>query len=72
MSQKPIVSQLMRNPHVLNQGWTDDEPIPESSISASNDGCGLIILDQEGRHIIINKSSVNELCKLLKKLEKTA
>lgn len=63
-----MITRLFNNPHVLYQGAAED--IPEPAITASTDASGLIVLSQEGRDLLINSESVNELCRLLKKLAK--
>lgn len=64
-----MITRLFNNAHVLFQA-TDDNGFNEVAIGASVDGGGQIVLEQEGRHIVINPASVNELCRLLKKLQK--
>lgn len=64
-----MITRLFDNAHVLFQP-TDDNGFNEVAIGASVDGGGQIILEQEGRHIVINPESVTELCRLLKKLQK--
>lgn len=66
-----MIEKLMQNPHLLHQ--TPDDPeseLPELPIAACTDATGLICISQEGRYIIINRASVNELCKLLRKLQR--
>jgi hypothetical protein len=63
-----MIEKLFNNPHLLHQTADDDSSLPELPISGSVDSADIIVLSQEGRSIVINKASVPELCKLLKKL----
>lgn len=69
-SVRAVTTKLGNNSHVLSQGWNWDQPIPESDIAAFTRNDGMILLCQEGRRLLINQDSVNELCRLLKKLAK--
>lgn len=63
-----MITRLFNNPHVLTQSCAEDMGLPEPAIAACTDACGLIVLSQEGRDLLVNPESVNELCRLLKKL----
>lgn len=63
-----MIARLFNNPHVLFQPFDDEHGIAEQAIAASVDNSGSIVLEQEGRYIVINRASVNELCKLLRTL----
>ena len=63
-----MITKLFNNPHVLFQTADGEFDIAEASIGASVDASGIIVLEQEGRHIVINKKSVRELCKMLRTL----
>lgn len=63
-----MITRLFNNPHVLTQSCAEDM-VPEPAIAASA-SFGLIVLSQEGRDLLLNPESVNELCRLLKKLAK--
>ena len=64
-----MITKLFNNPHVLSQTADDDDcGIAEPAISGSTDASGLIVLVQEGREILVNRKSVPELCRLLRKL----
>jgi hypothetical protein len=65
-----MITRLFNHAHVLFQPFDDEHGVAEQAIAASVDSAGSIVLDQEGRHIVIDKASVNELCRLLKKLQK--
>jgi hypothetical protein len=67
-----MITRLFNHAHVLFQPFDDEHGVAEQAIAASVDSAGSIVLDQEGRHIVIDKASVNELCRLLKKLQKEA
>lgn len=65
-----MITRLYNNPHILNQSCSDEFGMPEPAIAASTDASGLIVLSQERRELLINPESVNELCRLLKKMAK--
>lgn len=66
-----MITTLFKNPRILYQTADDqDHELPEPAIGASNDATGLIVLEQDGRHILVNRASVPELCRLLKDLAK--
>ena len=61
-----MIAKLFNHPHVLYQTPDSDGEIANEAIAGHIDNGGAIILEQEGRHICINRASVPELCKLLK------
>ncbi len=63
-----MITKLFNNPRILSQTADDDSAIEEPAIALHTDASGLIILNQCGREILVNKKSVNELCKVLKEL----
>ncbi len=63
-----MITRLFNHAHVLFQTDDGDGLMPEPAIGASIDANGVIVLEQEGRHIVINRPSVNELCRLLRTL----
>lgn len=65
-----MITKLFNNPHVLSQSpdEADGLGIAEPAISASTDASGLIVLVQEGREILVNRKSVPELCRMLRKM----
>jgi len=68
-----MIHKQFNNAHVLYQQTTDSEnnfDLPEPAIALCNDSSGLIVMNQEGRDIVINKESVKELIVLLKLLSK--
>lgn len=65
-----MITPLFNNAHVLFQP-TDENGFTEVAIAASVDSSGFIVLEQEGRHIVINPAAVNELCRLLRMLRDT-
>lgn len=64
-----MITKLFNHPHVLFQP-TDEHGITEIAIGASVDDGGSILLEQEGRNIVIDPASVPKLCRLLRKLQK--
>ena len=63
-----MITRLFNHAHVLFPGSDDEHGVSEQAIAASIDNGGLIVLEQEGRQILINRGSVNELCRLLRTL----
>jgi hypothetical protein len=63
-----VITKLFNNPRILSQTADDDDSIEEPAIALHTDAGGLIILNQGGNEILVNKNSVNELCKVLKEL----
>jgi hypothetical protein len=63
-----MIRKLFNNPRVLDQTADEDGAMEEPAISLCTDAGGLIILNQCGREILVNKKSVNELCRVLKEL----
>lgn len=65
-----MITKLFNHPHVLHQKPDAEFDIAEQAIGASIDGGGIIVLEQEGRHIVINRKSIPELCRVLRELAK--
>lgn len=65
-----MITRLFNNAHILFQRENDDSMVPEAAIGASVDANKIIVLEQEGRHLVINRASVPELCRLLRELAK--
>ena len=63
-----MVTKLFGQPHILYQKVEDDMSLPEPAVAASVDAGGIIVLSQEGREILVNRSSAKELAKLINKL----
>lgn len=63
-----MITRLFNEACVLFQTSDAEFSAPETAIGASVDSSGIIVLEQEGRHIVINRASVNELCRLLRTL----
>lgn len=65
-----MITKLSSNqPHVLWQSVSEEDcAVPESALAISVDASGIISIQQEADSIILNKASIPELCKLLKKL----
>ncbi len=58
---------MFNSPRILWQATTEDG-LTEVTIGASVDAGDTIVLEQEGRHIAIDPSSVPELRKMLNEL----
>lgn len=55
---------------VVFQPYHDEYGVAEQAIAVSVDTSGLIVLNQEGREILINRSSVPDLVRVLRELVK--
>lgn len=63
-----MIVKPFNNPRVLYQTADDDLGIAEPAITASVDNGGLIILNQEGRDLLVNAATVPELIRMLRDL----
>lgn len=63
-----MIIRQNNSPRVVFQTPDDADSIAEPAIAASRDANGLIILNQEGRDLIINRASVPELVRVLREL----
>lgn len=66
-----MITTMFNSPRILWQPTTN-EGFTETAIGASVDAGGTIVLEQEGRHIVIDPEAVPELRKLLNELAVTA
>lgn len=64
-----MIQTLLKNPMVLHQKPDDDIGVPEPAIAGCTDTSGLILLSQEGREILLNRSSVEEFVRMVRKLK---
>ena len=67
-----MITKLFNHARTLWQKSDDDFAFPVPAISGSTDAGGLIVLEQEGRYIIINRASAKELCTMIRDLKKCA
>lgn len=65
-----MIARQHRNPLVVFQTPDDAGGIAEPAIAASHDDMGLIILNQEGREILINRATAPDLVRALRELSK--
>ncbi len=65
-----MIEILLRHPRILHQTVDAALGLPEPPIAMCADVSPLIVLSQEGREIIVNLASVDELCKALKNLRR--
>lgn len=63
-----MIEILLRHPRILHQTADHDGDMPNSSIAICADITPVIVMSQEGREIILNLESVDELAKALKDL----
>ena len=66
------IVNLYNAPHMLNQKTGDECNLPEPSIAVSHDASPILILAQGDSEILVNPESVDDLCKLLKKIKQAA
>lgn len=67
-----MITKLFNHARTLWQKPDGEYEFPEQAISGSTDAIGLIVLEQEGATIRINRASVHELCAMLRDLKKCA
>jgi hypothetical protein len=65
-----MIEQLFEHARILHQTPDDDLSIQEMPFAACLDSTGIVCISQEGRHIVLNRASVAELCKMLRELVK--
>lgn len=63
-----MIVKLFNHGHVLYQTPDHDGDIANEAIAAQLDNNATICLEQLDQSIVINRASVPDLCKLLKKL----
>lgn len=63
---------MFNAPHMLTQTVGDDCLLPEPCIAVSHDATPILVLAQGDNEILVNLESVNELCRLLKKVKSHA
>lgn len=66
-----MITRLFNHAHVLFQTEDDASMVPEAAIGASIDANNIIVLEQEGRHLVINRATVPELRRLLRYLARS-
>lgn len=65
-----MTTTVMYNaPHMLTQTVGDDCLLPEPCIAVSHDATPILVLNQGDNEILLNLESVNELCRLMKKVK---
>lgn len=62
------ITTMYNAPHMLTQSIDDDCLLPESCIAVSHDASQILVIAQGDNEILVNAESVNELCRLLKKV----
>jgi len=63
------ITTMFNAPHMLTQTVGDDCLLPEPCIAVSHDATPILVLAQGDSEILLNLESVNELCRLLKKVK---
>lgn len=57
---------------VVSQTADEDCAVPEAAVLIHADGSGLVIMEQEGRHICLNRASLREVIRALQAVAKDA
>ncbi|MDP0496372.1 MAG: hypothetical protein Q7Q73_09205 [Verrucomicrobiota bacterium JB024] len=65
------IEKLHQSPLLVHQR-TGELDVPEAPIAICHEYSPLIIMSQEGREILVDLDSVNELCKALKQVKAAA
>ena len=65
-----MIAQLFNQPHVVHQTPGENDPVPNEAIAAHVDNCGTILLQQIDSVIVIDRGTVPDLCRVLRKLAK--
>lgn len=65
-----MIEQLFEHARILHQTPDDDLSIQEMPVAACLDSTGIVCISQEGRHIVLNRASIPEFCKMLRALAK--
>ena len=66
------IEKLMHAPHLVHQTCGDEMSIAEPTIAVCHDANPIIVISQEGREVLVNLETVNELCKALKHVKAIA
>jgi hypothetical protein len=70
---KPITtSSVFHSAHVIWQAGDDESSLGEPAIAVSHDSGPTVVLEQEGRTICANLSTIDALCKTLRKVAASA
>lgn len=66
------ISTLLNAPHLVYQTCDEDMCIPEPAIAVCHDDAPIIVVSQEGREVLVNLETVNDLCRALKQVKRQA
>lgn len=66
--EQQVIVTLFNHPHVLYQTADSDTELPEAAIGLHIDNSPVICIEQGNHTIVLNRNSVPEFCKILKKL----
>ncbi|HRQ59157.1 MAG TPA: hypothetical protein PLN31_17215 [Azoarcus taiwanensis] len=65
-----MIIRQFSNPRVIFQTPDDEDMVAEQAIAVSCDASGLIVINQEGRELLINRASVPDLVRVLREMSK--
>ena len=71
---KAITTQAITGcqPAVIWQPYTEESGTGEPAILVQSDACGLLVIEQEGRCVLVQRETVPELIKQLKRIVREA
>ncbi|MFT0140727.1 hypothetical protein ACEK07_45880 [Alcanivoracaceae bacterium MT1] len=66
------IEKLFFAPRLVHQTPDDDMDIAEPPVAVHHDSTPVVVISQEGRDIVLNRASINDLCKALKQVKVAA
>lgn len=66
------IEKLLHAPHLVHQTCSDEMNIAEPAVAVCHDANPIIVISQEGRDVLVNLETVNELCRTLKHVKAIA
>tara|TARA_R110000851_G_C13102500_1_gene568972 strand:+ start:38116 stop:38340 length:225 start_codon:yes stop_codon:yes gene_type:complete len=66
------IEKLLHAPHLVHQTCSDEMSIAEPAIAVCHDANPIIVISQEGRDVLVNLETVNELCRAIKAVKRLA
>ncbi len=63
------IEKLFFAPHLVYQTPDDAMDIAEPTVAVHHDSTPVVVISQEGRDIVLNRASINDLCKALKQVK---
>lgn len=63
------IEKLFFAPHLVYQTPDDAMDIAEPAVAVHYDSAPVVVISQEGRDIVLNPASINDLCRALKQVK---